>query len=92
MLLCHPASAGPGLNLQAGGHIIVWFGLPWSLELYQQANDRLHRMGQKQGVIIHHIVALETLDERVMSVLAGRESTQRGLLDALKAYVEENVT
>lgn len=92
MLLCHPASAGHGLNLQAGGHIIVWFGLPWSLELYQQANDRLHRMGQKQGVIIHHIVALETLDERVMSVLAGRESTQRGLLDALKAYVEENVT
>lgn len=92
MLLCHPASAGHGLNLQAGGHIIVWFGLPWSLELYQQANDRLHRMGQKQGVIIHHIVALETLDERVMSVLASRESTQRGLLDALKAYVEENVT
>lgn len=92
MLLCHPASAGHGLNLQAGGHIIVWFGLPWSLELYQQANDRLHRMGQKQGVIIHHIVARGTLDERVMSVLAGRESTQRGLLDALKAYVEENVT
>ena len=92
MLLCHPASAGHGLNLQAGGHIIVWFGLPWSLELYQQANDRLHRMGQKQGVIIHHIVALGTLDERVMSVLAGRESTQRGLLVALKAYVEENVT
>ena len=70
----------------------MWFGLPWSLELYQQANDRLHRMGQKQGVIIHHIVALGTLDERVMSVLAGRESTQRGLLVALKAYVEENVT
>lgn len=92
MLLCHPASAGHGLNLQAGGHIIVWFGLPWSLELYQQANDRLHRMGQKQGVIIHHIVARGTLDERVMSVLAGRESTQRGLLDALKAYVEENIT
>lgn len=92
MLLCHPASAGHGLNLQAGGHIIVWFGLPWSLELYQQANDRLHRMGQKQGVIIHHIVARGTLDERVMSVLAGRESTQRGLLDALKAYVEENVS
>lgn len=92
MLLCHPASAGHGLNLQAGGHIIVWFGLPWSLELYQQANDRLHRMGQKQGVIIHYIVALGTLDERVMSVLAGRESTQRGLLVALKAYVEENVT
>lgn len=92
MLLCHPASTGHGLNLQAGGHIIVWFGLPWSLELYQQANDRLHRMGQKQGVIIHHIVALGTLDERVMSVLAGREATQRGLLVALKAYVEENVT
>lgn len=92
MLLCHPASAGHGLNLQTGGHIIVWFGLPWSLELYQQANDRLHRMGQTQGVIVHHLVAQGTLDERVMSVLAGRQATQKGLLDALKAYVEEELT
>ena len=91
MLLCHPASAGHGLNLQAGGHIIVWFGLPWSLELYQQANDRLHRMGQTQGVIVHHLVAQGTLDERVMSVLAGKQATQKSLLDALKSYVEEEL-
>lgn len=92
MLLCHPASAGHGLNLQTGGHIIVWFGLPWSLELYQQANDRLHRMGQTQGVIVHHLVAQGTLDERVMSVLAGKQATQKSLLDALKSYVEEELS
>ena len=89
MLLCHPASAGHGLNLQAGGHIIVWFGLPWSLELYQQANDRLHRMGQTVGVIVHHIVCLDTLDEKVMAALEGKRVTQAALLDALKSYIEE---
>ena len=88
MLLCHPASAGHGLNLQAGGHIIVWFGLPWSLELYQQANDRLHRMGQTVGVIVHHIVCLDTLDEKVMAALEGKRVTQAALLDALKAYLK----
>lgn len=88
MLLCHPASAGHGLNLQAGGHIIVWFGLPWSLELYQQANDRLHRMGQTVGVIVHHIVCLDTLDEKVIAALEGKRVTQAALLDALKAYLE----
>ena len=89
MLLCHPASAGHGLNLQGGGHIIVWYGLPWSLELYQQANARLHRMGQEQGVIVHHIVCENTLDDKVLSVLGQREATQDGLLRALKAYVAE---
>ena len=89
MLLCHPASAGHGLNLQFGGHIIVWFGLNWSLELYQQANDRLHRMGQERGVIVHHIAARDTLDERVLSALEGKGATQQGLLDALKSYLKE---
>ena len=89
MLLCHPASAGHGLNLQGGGHIIVWYGLPWSLELYQQANARLHRMGQKYGVIVHHIVCENTLDDKVLSVLGQREATQDGLLRALKAYVAD---
>lgn len=89
MLLCHPASAGHGLNLQEGGHIIVWFGLPWSLELYQQANARLNRMGQGQSVIVHHIVCEGTLDEQVCSVLAQKDATQRGLLDALKGYLHE---
>ena len=91
LLLCQPASAGHGLNLQEGGHIIVWFGLPWSLELYQQANDRLHRMGQKRGVIVHHLVAQNTLDERVMAVLTAKDATQKGLLDALKQYIKEEI-
>ena len=89
MLLCHPASAGHGLNLQFGGHIVVWFGLNWSLELYQQANDRLHRMGQERGVIVHHIAARDTLDEKVLAAIEGKGATQQGLLDALKSYLKE---
>lgn len=89
MLLCHPASAGHGLNLQGGGHIAVWFGLPWSLELYQQANKRLHRTGQTQGVVVHRILCDNTLDQRVLAVLDDRDAVQRGLLDALKGYLEE---
>lgn len=92
MLLCHPASAGHGLNLQFGGHIIVWFGLPWSLELYQQANDRLHRMGQEQGVIVHHIICKDTMDERVLAALQRKDVTQKALLDALKNYLKETKT
>ena len=91
ILLCHPASAGHGLNLQEGGHIIVWFGLPWSLEQYQQANDRLHRMGQNQSVIVHHLVAEGTLDEKVIAALTGKAATQKGLLDALKTYIQEEM-
>lgn len=87
LLFAHPASAGHGLNLQDGGHIIVWFGLPWSLELYQQANNRLYRMGQEHPVIIHHIVAEHTLDEKVMSALTDKAATQKSLLDALKDFV-----
>lgn len=89
MLLCHPASCGHGLNLQHGGHIIVWYGLTWSLELYQQANARLPRPGQTQSVIIHHIVCSDTLDERVMAVLQERDETQAGLLNALKGYLKK---
>jgi SNF2 family DNA or RNA helicase len=89
MLLCHPASCGHGLNLQHGGHIIVWYGLTWSLELYQQANARLPRPGQTQSVIIHHIVCTDTLDERVMAVLQERDETQAGLLNALKGYLRK---
>ena len=89
MLLCHPASAGHGLNLQYGGHIIVWFGMTWSLELYQQANARLPRPGQKETVIIHHLVAEGTLDERVMSVMKGKNATQDALLNALRGYIKK---
>lgn len=84
LLFAHPASAGHGLNLQHGGHIIVWFGLNWSLELYQQFNARLHRQGQKQQVIIHHIIAANTVDETVMKALERKDTTQKALLNAMR--------
>ena len=87
MLLCHPASAGHGLNLQEGGHMVVWYSLPWSLELYAQANARLHRMGQENPVIVHHIICENTLDDKVLTVLGQREESQDALLRALKAYI-----
>ena len=84
MLLAHPASAGHGLNLQGGGATIVWFGLTWSLELYQQFNARLHRQGQLKPVKILHVVARKTIDERVLRVLSSKDATQKQLLAALK--------
>ena len=89
LLCCHPASAGHGVNLQKGGHIAVWFGLTFSEELYQQANARLHRTGQEESVIIHHIVAKGTMDERVMQALKQKDEVQRALLDALKAEIKK---
>jgi SNF2 family DNA or RNA helicase len=89
ILLLHPASAGHGLNLQYGGNIVVWFGLTWSLELYQQANARLHRQGQKETVIIHHIIARGTVDEDVMAALSNKEINQNTLLNAVKARCKE---
>ena len=83
LLLAHPASIGHGLNIQAGGHIIVWYGLTWSLELYQQANARLYRQGQKRAVIIHHLTAKGTIDEAVMKALAGKDNMQAALMDAI---------
>lgn len=83
--IIHPASAGHGLNLQAGGSTIIWFGLTWSLELYQQTNARLHRQGQKDTVVIHHIIAKGTIDEDVMKALRKKEKTQDALIDAVKA-------
>ena len=88
MLLAHPASAGHGLNLQAGGSIIVWFGLPWSLELYEQANARLHRQGQEKSVIVHHIIAENTIDETVLSALKSKANVQDALLNAVKAKLK----
>lgn len=82
ILLAHPQSAGHGLNLQYGGCITVWYGLNWSLEYYQQLNKRLHRPGQTNTVIIHHIVAEGTVDERVMQVLPEKDATQSALTDA----------
>jgi SNF2 family DNA or RNA helicase len=87
ILLAHPASAGHGLNLQAGGHIVIWFGLNWSLELYQQANARLNRQGQTETVRIYHIIAEGTIDERVLEVLKGKNMRQEDLLRKLKAEI-----
>ncbi len=90
ILLAHPASAGHGLNLQAGGHLAIWFGLPTSLELYQQANKRLHRPGQKETVLIHHILMRDTLDNRVLNeILAPKEKRQNALIEALQAKLKE---
>lgn len=89
MMLVHPASAGHGLNLQYGGSIIVWFSLSWSLELYQQANKRLHRSGQTHTVVIHHLVAQGTIDEDVMKALQGKKVTQETMITAIKARIKE---
>lgn len=85
LLLAHPASVGHGLNIQDGGRIIIWFGLTWSLELYQQANARLYRQGQKKNVIIHHLVASGTIDEQVMTALEKKDTSQKALLEAVKS-------
>ncbi len=84
--LIHPASAGHGLNLQSGGSAIVWFGLTWSLELYQQTNARLWRQGQRaETVVVQHIITKGTIDERMMKVLSEKDTTQAALIDAVKA-------
>lgn len=85
----HPASAGHGLNLQAGGNTLVWFGLTWSLELYQQTNARLWRQGQKADtVVVHHIVTTNTIDEQILAALERKDTTQTALMNAVKAQLE----
>ena len=87
--LIHPASAGHGLNLQSGGSSLVWFGLPWSLELYQQTNARLWRQGQQaETVVIQHIIAKGTVDEQILMVLKSKDETQSALLNAVRAEVK----
>jgi len=87
--IAHPASAGHGLNLQAGGSTVIWFGMTWSLELYLQANARLWRQGQKDTVVIHHIICKGTMDEQVMAALSRKEIGQAALIDAVKAMIGE---
>ena len=87
--LMHPQSAGHGLNLQAGGSTLIWFGLTWSLELYQQTNARLWRQGQTSTVIIHHIICRNTIDEQVISALEKKDNIQSALIDAVKANLKE---
>lgn len=88
--IAHPASVGHGLNLQEGGHIIIWFGLTWSLELYQQANERLNRPGQTNVCRIYHLVLKGTHDERVLEALKNKDTSQRALIDALRRTVKED--
>lgn len=88
VMLIHPASAGHGLNLQAGGSTLIWFGLTWSLELYQQTNARLWRQGQKETVVLHHIICKDTIDEDVMAALKRKEKVQSDLINAVKANLE----
>ena len=87
----HPASAGHGLNLQSGGSALVWFSLTWSLELYLQTNARIYRQGQKDTVVIHHIIAKGTIDEQVMAVLKRKDKTQNALIEAVKANLQGGV-
>lgn len=89
MMLCNPASAGHGLNLQAGGHIVVWFSLTWNLEYYEQANRRLYRQGQKESVVINHLIAEGTIDANVLSRLKGKDRRQEGMLEYIKARITE---
>jgi len=88
ILLTHPASSAYGLNLQQGGNHVVWFGLNWNYELYTQANKRLHRQGQTEKVIIHHLVTQDTRDEDVMEALRRKENVQNYVLDSLKARIK----
>lgn len=88
ILLAHPASAAYGLNLQQGGNHVIWFGLNWSLELYEQANKRLHRQGQTEKVIIHHLTVSGSVDEDVVAALESKSGTQNDLMNALKARIE----
>lgn len=88
--LIHPASAGHGLNLQDGGHVLCWFGITWSLELYQQTVARLYRQGQSSGtVIVQHIVTEGTIDQKILKALEGKNTTQAALIDAVKAIVKK---
>ena len=89
VLLMHPASGGHGLNLQAGGHIIIWFGQTWSLELEQQFNARLDRQGQTESVIVNKIIASNTIDGDVIRALANKDKSQEGLMAAVKARIEK---
>ena len=87
LALIHPASAGHGLNLQSGGSTLVWFSLTWSLELYQQTNARLYRQGQKDTVVIHHLITKNTIDEDIMKSIKRKDKTQEALMKAVKARI-----
>lgn len=88
VLVTHPASTGHGLNLQKGGHTLIWFGNTWSLELYMQFNARLYRQGQTHPVTVHHILATGTVDEKIIKALEGKKQTQDGLMQSIGELME----
>ena len=90
ILLAHPASTAFGLNMQDGGHYIVWFGTGWNLELYQQANARLHRQGQQYPVQVYNLVCSGTVDERAVTALENKKGVQQGLLDSLNYLIRKH--
>ena len=88
LLIAHPKNAGYGLNLQAGGNIIIWFGMNWSLELYSQMNARIYRQGQDKPVFIHHLIVKRSVDGTVLKALRNKDITQKSLLEALKRDIK----
>lgn len=91
MMIAHPKSGGHGLNLQFGGSILVWYGLTWSLELYQQLNKRLHRKGQTRTTVVHHIIAAGTIDEQVMGALVSKDATQSSFMESLRRIILDEI-
>ena len=87
VLLAHPMSAGHGLNLQGSGHAVIWYSLTWSLEVYEQFIRRLWRQGQKNRIVVHHIIAKDTVDEAIMLAIRRKDKTQQNLLNAVRDYM-----
>lgn len=87
VMLIQPASCGFGLNLQEGGETLIWYTMPWSLEQYEQTNARIYRQGQKNPVVIHHIMTRKTIDEKILAALQDKDLSQQRLIDAIEAVV-----
>jgi len=90
VLLAHPMSAGHGLNLQGAGHAVIWYSLTWSLEVYEQFIRRLWRQGQKNHIMVHHMIAKDTVDEAILQAVRKKDKTQQNLLNAVKDYVQRD--
>ena len=90
ILLAHPMSAGHGLNLQGAGHAVIWYSLTWSLEVYEQFIRRLWRQGQKNHIVVHHIIANKTIDKAIMLAIKHKDTTQQNLLKAVQEYINHD--